>query len=271
MDRPDLDAPASDWLVYADALQVAGDPRGELISLVHGADAAARDTFVHKHAPDLLGPAAKAFRKQAYRLTWRHCFIDKAEILVGGRELGQVAALLAAPAASELRELAIVGNTDGGQPASLTKAIEALATSPLPASCKSLAIVDERAARARTMIARDYNADENLVDFKSLDAVWKLPIEHLRLELADCCYLDFGTIDGRRLKSFTLRALRTLRPDFYGGSNLAQALAASAWDRMEDFELRLAETFVADLSLRRWNGVTARSCEIVVDDSRRAP
>jgi uncharacterized protein (TIGR02996 family) len=59
MQRPDFDA----WLVYADALQVAGDPRGELISLVHGAAAAARDVYLHEHAETLLAPPRRRFAR----------------------------------------------------------------------------------------------------------------------------------------------------------------------------------------------------------------
>src|SRR5689334_6745249 len=111
MQRPDLDAPSAEWLVYADWLQQTNDPRGELISLVHhGADP---DTFVHEHAEALLGPAAKAYRQGAYRIAWRHCFAERAEVRVtGDTEAGAAhwtRVLLQSPAAEHLRELAIVG------------------------------------------------------------------------------------------------------------------------------------------------------------------
>ncbi|HET9485200.1 MAG TPA: hypothetical protein VFO79_14660, partial [Xanthomonadales bacterium] len=145
MQRPDLDAPSSEWLVYGDSLQVAGDPRGELISLFHGADDKARDAYVHKHAEALLGPAAKPFRQNAYRLRWKHCFIDTAEVLVDANHTGEhaVRALREAPVAELLRELVIVGVTNEANRIDASKAVAAAVEAPWP-TCRSLALVDER-------------------------------------------------------------------------------------------------------------------------------
>ena len=68
--QPPLDAPDDQWLVYADALQEAGDPRGELIALNHdvekGGATQQRDAFVKQHAEALLGAAGAHL--QAYGL-----------------------------------------------------------------------------------------------------------------------------------------------------------------------------------------------------------
>jgi uncharacterized protein (TIGR02996 family) len=248
MQRPDLDAPSAEWLVYADWLQQTNDPRGELISLVHhGADP---DNFVHKHADALLGPAAKAYRQGAYRITWRNGFVDRVEVRVtadtsaGAGHWTKV--LLQSPAAAELHELAIVGVTDNRKACDLSRAIGVLADTPLPASCTSIAIVDERATRARMQVAREYGTDENLVRFTTLEPIWQAPVEHVRLELADAHDVGFGAVDGRRLRSLALRCLR-----FHHGADsaIATALRAATWDRLEDLELRLAETFSANIPL----------------------
>jgi uncharacterized protein (TIGR02996 family) len=250
MQRPDPAAPSADWLVYADWLQQANDPRGELISLVHhGADP---DKFVHKHAEALLGPAAKAYRQNAYRIAWRHCFADRVEVRVtcdtaqGAGHWTKV--ILESPAAEHLRELAIVGVTDDRKPCDLSPAIGILKDTPLPDTCTSIAIIDDRATRSRTQIAREYGTDENLVHITTLEPIWKPPIEHVRLELADAHSIAFGAIDGRRLRSLTLRCLRFQHGD---DSNIAASLRGVAWDRLEELELRLAETFSSNIPLER--------------------
>lgn len=253
MQRPAFDAPASDWIVYADFLQEAADPRGELISLVHGDDAATIAAYVHKHAQSLLGAAAKPFRKGAYDLVWRHCWIESAAVRITSEDHGEhaVRALCEAPAARELRDLAIVGVTENCKPVDLTGAIAGLAGTPLAATCTTLAIVDERATRSRTQIAREYGVDENLVRWTSLAPIWTLPLEHLRLDVADCKHLDFSGLDGRHLKSFTLRALRAYDDVSNVRLDLFDALVASSWDRLEALELRLAESFLANTPLER--------------------
>jgi len=244
MQRPDLDAPASEWLVYGDSLQVAGDPRGELISLVHGADDKARDAYVHKHAEPLLGPAAKAYRQGAYRITWKHCFIDKVEVHTTDESAAHwVKVILESPASTELSEIALRARSGDH-----SDSIAALVTTPWPARCTSLAIVDDRAARSLMQISTEFGIDENLVKFGSFDALWKLPqLEHVRFEVADVQFIDFGAVDGTHLKTFILRTLRYA--DGWGGdpTPLSSALAETSWPKLEEMELRLCETFAANI------------------------
>jgi hypothetical protein len=259
MERPALDAPTTEWLVYADALQVAGDPRGELIALAPVADARVRDTFVHKHADALLGPAAKAYRKGALRLVWHHCFITSAEVRIhrhdrsaSGADHGErwIRTLLALPDLEHLTQLTITGVTDDEKPVDLAPAIAAVTRAPWPPSLASLALVDERATRSQTQIAREVHDDENLVDFGPLEAVWRIPqLRHLVLELADATRVDFGAIDGTGLESLAIRALRACT-----GTNqipYLPALAETAWPRLESLELRLAESFFANIPRER--------------------
>lgn len=257
MQRPDLDAASSEWLVYADSLLVAGDRRGELITLFHNSPDA--DAFVRAHGEVALGGAARAHAENAYRLIWKHGFIDSAEIRVTPERSADAAswvkALLAAPAASELRSLAIVGVTDDRTRVDAVAAVKALTATALPASCKTLAFVDERATRSRTQVSREFGMDENLVSFGSVGDVWKLPhVEHLRFEVGDVRSHDsigFGTIDGTRVKSLVIRTLRW--GDGYEGTEdeLAAALAETDWPVLEDLELRLCETFCANIPFER--------------------
>src|SRR5205085_6508840 len=130
---------------------------------------------------------------------------DRVDVRVTGdteASAGQwVRVLLQSPAAEQLRELAIVGVTDSHKPCDLSRAIGALADTALPRTCTSIAIVDDRAMRSRMQIAREYGTDENLVRFTTLAPIWKPPIEHVRLELADAHAVVLGPIDGRRLRS----------------------------------------------------------------------
>ena len=72
---PKLEDSQDSWLVYADALQSAGDPRGELIMLNQaveaGASAAARDAFLDRHADAIFGELAR-FRGQV-EIDWKWC------------------------------------------------------------------------------------------------------------------------------------------------------------------------------------------------------
>ena len=265
MQRPDLDAPASEWLVYGDALQVANDPRGELISLVHGADEKARDAYVHKHAEALLGPAAKAYRQGAYRLTWKHCFVDTAEVITNAESNGAhwVKVILESPASTELRELAL-----RARQGDVSEAITAIATVPWPERLSSLAIIDDRASRSLMQISTEFGIDENLVKFGSLGALWKLPqLAHLRLELADVQYVDFGEIDGSHLESLVIRSLRWA--DGWNGdaADLSTALGETAWPKLQELELRLCETFAANIPGEReaYNPTYTEDMERVAD------
>src|SRR5215204_2997850 len=117
MQPPSLDAPNADWLVYADALQQAGDPRGELMGLAHAVaegkiTADVRDAYVKERG--LLGDAAEFLR--AYDFDWR---LSGVRVRVGAGDPNVVAPLLASPLGRELRAITLVGHTDNRAPVDL--------------------------------------------------------------------------------------------------------------------------------------------------------
>ena len=66
--QPAFDAPASDWQVFGDALQDAGDPRGELALDQGRGDASARDAHVREHWGVLVGDVSP----DDVELEWRY-------------------------------------------------------------------------------------------------------------------------------------------------------------------------------------------------------
>ena len=259
MPRPALDAPTDDWLVYADTLQQAGDPRGELIVLHHevekGGRPKKRDGFIAEHAAMLLGPAAR--HQEVYRLTWKWCLIEAAELRVDGDSVGEaeaaLTALFAAPAAESLHSLTLTGVVDRGEePIDLSAAVAALATA-WPASCKSLRLIDQRAEKCTRLVSRDWEPGENLVRFGELGAVLALPgLESLHITTADPHALRLGAPDdpddqikAPDLRHFTLHGLRYA--EAYGNEplDLSTDLAQASWPHLESFDLRIPETWVA--------------------------
>jgi uncharacterized protein (TIGR02996 family) len=246
-----LDAPDDQWLVYADALQEAGDPRGELIALnqkvAGGADPKDRDAFVQQHASELLGQAAEYFG--AYRLGWRRCVLDTAEIRVGPKDdaAAMTRALLASPAAAGIERLSLVGVPGGsGDEIDLSPGV-AEVVKALPESCRSVALVDDKAARSQSLISRDYDPGENLVGFGSLTELVALPgLEQLQVVTADPYQIDFDGLEAPNLRSFTLHGLR-FAESYDAPSQIATQLASIKWPKLEDFEARLAETWTCSV------------------------
>jgi uncharacterized protein (TIGR02996 family) len=137
--RKQPDDPAA-YLVLADLLQTAGDPRGELISVQHALAAAPGDAKLRRaeaallktHATALLGAdlpkAIKAFGKQKQRsqkgdrgvaLTWRLGFLRHAYVSIadaGDQLVALLAALFASPSAPLLEALRLVVTTESTEP-----------------------------------------------------------------------------------------------------------------------------------------------------------
>lgn len=249
MDRPALDAPAADWLVYGDSLQLAGDPRGELISLAHAvaegrAEAAVRDAHIRRHWKALLGKCPPT--THAYELAWHYCLVRAAVVRVRPDEPDPVGPLLGAPAAAALEAIEVRGvpTTRG---VDLALAVQQLATRA-PASCRSFSIIDERAAASAMLVSSEWEPDMNLVTLGPLAALWPRA-EALSLEVADAHQLALGDIDAPALRSFALRSLRFTETDSAGP--LVSQLAAARWPELASFELRLTETWNANVPLER--------------------
>ncbi len=250
--QPSLDAPSSEWLVYADALQEARDPRGELIVLNHAVEsgktpAADRDAYVAKHAEALLGKGANA---ESYRLGWKHCFIDSADVLLHPEDAADkvIDTLFSSPAAANIRSVSLVGVPKGETRVDLSKAMEVLA-SKLPKTCKSVAFVDDRAAKTTMLASRDFDPDQNLVQLGDLAPFFANPnIESIELTVADSEQVGLGNINAPNLKSFTLSSLR-YGVDPYNDEtvSLTNTLANATWPRLESLAVRLTETWMANV------------------------
>jgi hypothetical protein len=243
--RPPLDAPAAEWLVYGDSLQEANDPRGKLVGLSHGVDEGrvdkdVRDAYVHEHCTALLGlPDAHL---AAYDLTWRFSELAAASVRIKPADNGAtlVCQLLEAPAAELLHDITLIGIPDGGT-------VELMAAMDVVASTvrvTSLGLVDDRARNARMLVSRDFDPDDNLVAFGPLRRFWSR-LEHLSLEVADSHAIDLEAIDAPVLRSFALRSLRYA--DWEDAEAMRDRLGAAKWPRLESFELRLVETWAANV------------------------
>jgi hypothetical protein len=243
--QPTHDAPTSEWTVYADALQEANDPRGELIALnlavANGMSAADRDAYVARHKAALFGPAAD--HADAFQIKWAGCLADEVEIRIQATSPGGiVAAFLASPLAHGTRSLALIG---GPGKVDLAPSVSAL-VEQWPAQCRSLALIDDRAAQTTMLASRDMEPPTNLVAFGELAGLWKLPIETLRLVVADSHQLALGAIDAPSLRSFTLHCLRYASA-YDGDAPLSAVFASAKWPALRTFELRLPEEYAANI------------------------
>jgi hypothetical protein len=247
MNQPDRDAPAADWMVYGDALQTTGDARGELIALnaavASGMSPADRDAYVAAKADALFGKAAK--RRDRYAITWRY-LADRVVVRADNalEAVDDLLQLFASPIATALHAVELVGVASGGRTVDLTRAVAVLA-SDLPKTVRELALVDERAAGTRMLSSREFEPPDNLVEFGSLDDVFRIPgLTSLRIDTADSEQLEIETIDAPALRSFALRCLR-----FGSGSAnpLSARLAAATWPQLRSFELRLPEEYSANI------------------------
>lgn len=247
--QPSHDAPASEWTVYADALQEANDPRGELIALnqavASGMSPADRDAYVAKHRDALLGPAAAHFDN--LRIRWIGCLADEVDIrLLPGNDVAAVmGAVLSSPPVQATRAVTVTGAPENRQAVSLAPAIAAL-IERWPAHARSLALIDERASQTTMLASRDYEPPDNLVTFGDLGGLWKLPLEHVRFVVADAHQLELGTIAAPQLRSFALHCLR-YGTSYDGDAALSAVLAGASWPALRTFELHLPEEYVANI------------------------
>ncbi len=243
--EPSLDAPSADWLVYGDALQEAGDPRGELIGLSRAVeegrtDAATRDAYVKTHAVALLGEAAPHL--DSYRFEWKYCVPVGVEVHVKPDDRDLVGPLLASPVAASLRSISLVGDTVAKR-VDLAPAMKLLAEH-LPEHCTKFAFVDHRASKASMLVSRDFDPDTNLVELGPLAPFFAIA-EELRLVAADSHQLDLENIDAPSLKRFSLQSLRFA--EWEEADLMSNRLGAASWPQLEDFELRLVETWFSNI------------------------
>ena len=243
---PSLDDAKDNWLVYADALQSAGDPRGELIILnqavADGSSAADRDAYLDRNADAIFGGLAQ--HRGAVEIDWKYCVPRCLTLDVGAKDnaAALMKALLGSPLAAAMQTLRVVAKTSLGDRIELGPALSQLKQG-LPRSCAELELVDERAKRSRIMSSSDYDPGRNLVDFGKLGALWAIPhLRRLHLWVADTEQVDVGTIDAPELRDFSLLGLRWAEP-YNGPTTLGEALGAASWPKLQRLALRLPETF----------------------------
>lgn len=245
--RPTLDAPAAEWLVYGDALQEANDVRGELIGLSHAVDegrteAGLRDAYVKRYATQLLGRAADQLAH--YTLRWRFSELANVEIRIGPDDDGPalVRAILEAPTAELLTAITLTGVPDGTRTVDLSPALDLVVGVD---RITSLSLVDDRARNASMLVSRDFDPPDNLVTFGSLGRAWSR-LEHVAFDVADSYAItDLEHLVAPELRSFALRSLRFC--DWEDAQTMCGRLGAATWPKLEDCELRLVETWVANV------------------------
>jgi hypothetical protein len=233
--EPQLDAPDEDWLVWADAMQQIGDPRGELLALGHA------DAYVRAHADALLGRTlGRHLRDDHLRITkWRRYLPEEIEMRIGAAAWGPQ---LVVEVASAERMRALRGVTIAGvprnEPISLAQTLGWFRESSLAPTVTSLALVDDHARAMTQLHSETDEPPPNLVHFGPLGELWLAcpQLEHLKLVVADPGQIQFQVIRLPALRSFTLHQLAWVE-------GLADMLANSRWPQLTSFETRLVDIF----------------------------
>jgi hypothetical protein len=233
--RPALDAPVTEWQVYSDALQEAGDPRGELIALSIGGDPAARDRFAREHWGKLVGDVPPS----ELTVEWHYDSVRRATLRPSVPDNKLVEQVLALPAMRELRAIELRGAQRMDLDGMMSKLAERM-----PPTLRDFAFVDERAQAADMLVSRDFDPPNNLVAFGDF-APFFARAEALTIHCADANQLTIADVVAPELRSFTLRTLRMCEYD--GAIELAATLGRAQWPKLEAFELRCCETFVANV------------------------
>ncbi len=240
-EMPTADAPNDAWSVFADALQTAGDPRGELIALSIAGDEAARDAYIDEHADALLGPL-DAWREQL-TVDWTHCLATRVAISTNGPNapgttLDAVKAVIEAPLTG-MESLSLAVETPRTEPVDVGDAVAWLAEN-LPDSCPHVELVDARAKASTTVVSADYDPGPNLVELGELAPFWKR--ESLRaftLHCADLGQVQFGEIASEHLEQLAIYGLRW--PNWGDFDQVVQSISLPALKRLA---LRLPQTIV---------------------------
>ncbi len=117
----------------------------------------------------------------------------------------------------------------------------------MPDSCTDIRLIDERAATRTALTATYFDPNENLVQFGSLTRVYSHPnIRGISIVTADPFQVDTD-IDAPELRKFSLLGLRYADP-YDTGTDLTERLTNAKWPKLEELELRLAETYMASVA-----------------------
>lgn len=236
IEEPSLDAPDEDWLVWADAMQQIGDPRGELLALGHP------DAYVRSHADALFGRTlGHHLRDDHFRITkWRRYLPDAIELRIGDAAWGPqlVVELSSAERMHALRGLTIAGVARNA-PISLAQTLGWFRESRLASRLTSLALVDDSARSNTVLRSPGPEPGPNGVHFGALAELWLAcpQLEHLKMVVADPAQIQFQVIRLPALRSFTLHSLAWV-------DGLSEMLANSRWPELASFEARVVDTFL---------------------------
>lgn len=236
IEEPSLDAADEEWLVWADAMQEIGDPRGELIALGHP------DAYVRTYADALFGRTlGQHLRTDHLRITrWRRYLPDAIELRIDDAAWGPqlVIELASAEHMRAVRGLTIAG-VPRSEPLSLAQTLGWFRESSLPPRLRSLALVDDSARRTTTLRSQTGQPGPNGVRFGPLAELWHAcaDLETLEMVVADPGQIQFHVIRLPELRSFALRPL-------CWAMGLGDMLANSRWPNLTSFEVRTCETYL---------------------------
>jgi hypothetical protein len=230
--EPPLDAPDEEWLVWADAMQQVGDPRGELLALGYSSP------YVKYHAETLFGRViGRHIRKGDLVVTrWRRCYADEIELRIDNAADGpQLVVDLANAALPHLRGISIAGIGE----VDLSTTLGWFRESSLAKSITSLQLVDDRARAVHHLVSRDFEPGPNLVDFGPLAPLWhEVPqLEQLVMYVADPAQIRFQRPKLPALRAFALRSLAWVE-------GLGDLIANAQWPELRALELRLVESYL---------------------------
>lgn len=229
-DEPALDAPDEDWLVWADAMQQIGDPRGELLALGYPS------TFVAHHAETLFGRelGREIQRGRVVVTKWRRYHAEEIEVRVDDEHAGPRLVIHSMEACPHLRGLAIAGIGD----IDLTRTLGWLRERDIPKSITSLSLIDDTARKVQYLVSRDWEPGPNRVVFGPLYELWLAfaHVERLTLIVADPGQVRLQTLRLPNLRAFTLRSLAWV-------DGLGDMIANARWPELRSLELRLPESY----------------------------
>lgn len=245
METPSPDAPMSEWLVFADLLLQRGHPLGEFIVVQSKGDSAACDEWVKAHAVPFFGARLAPHVFRSLRFDWGWGFPRKAHVRSesAAEMIEVVDALLSHAISKRITTLSIAGVVYTGAPLDLSSVVAHLAKT-VPTSI-SLELIDLLAARSKTLNSEGGRLAPPLVDFGSLEPLWKR-VSSLKVVVADIRRLDLGTIEAPFLESLTLHGLR-FATDGIDDARLcaaSESLAAASLPKLKHFDMRLVEELV---------------------------
>ena len=230
--EPPLDAPDEEWVVWADAMQQVGDPRGELLALGYP------EPYVREHGEALLGRVVgRHVRKGDIAVTkWRRCYPAELELRIADEKLGPTLVVdLENAALPHMRGITVAGIGE----VNLAVTLGWLREATFAKTITKLALVDDRARAVTHLVSRNFEPGPNLVDFGPLAPLfYEVPqLEELSIVVADPGQVRFQMFPLPNLRSFTLRPLCWVE-------GLGEMISRGRWPLLRSLELRICDSYV---------------------------